>query len=129
MGKLGTTEPGKCLCKCPDFLAGFDIDIHPRGAPNMGPVAPSPRSSSALRVCARSGCGNLVKKQTARYCSVRCSSEDPDRRARLSERARSGRLLPMSRQLQLDFDSEEVRIAAIAPGREEVPMGLSRWAV
>jgi len=95
----------------------------------MAPVASSRRSSPALRVCARSGCASLVNKQTAKYCSVRCSAEDPDRRARLSERARSGRLLPMARQLPLDFESEEVRLASLAREREEVPQGLSRWAV
>ncbi|MHB1499948.1 MAG: hypothetical protein ACYCYK_02060 [Candidatus Dormibacteria bacterium] len=89
----------------------------------------SRRSSPALRICARSGCPNLVKKQTAKYCSVRCSAEDPDRRARLSQRAKTGRLLPLARQLPLAFGAEEMTIAAIPPGREEVPQGLSRWAV
>lgn len=87
------------------------------------------RSSPALRICARSGCPNLVKKQTAKYCSVRCSAEDPDRRARLSQRAKTGRLLPLARQLPLAFGGEEMTIAATLPGREEVPQGLSRWAV
>ncbi len=95
----------------------------------MAPVARSSRSSLALRVCTRVGCPNLVKKQTAKYCSVRCSAEDPDRRARLRERARSGRVLPLARQLQLDFDSEEQQLASLATGREEVPQGLARWAV
>ncbi len=82
-----------------------------------------------LRICARSGCANLVKKQTAKYCSVRCSAEDPDRRARLSRRSREGRLLPLARQLPLAFDSEELSIGTAAQGREEIPQGLSRWAV
>ncbi|MHB8324682.1 MAG: hypothetical protein ACYDEA_07120 [Candidatus Dormibacteria bacterium] len=95
----------------------------------MALVARSSGSSVALRVCARVGCPNLVKKHTAKYCSVPCSAQDPDRRARLRERARSGTVLPLARQLQLDFDSEEQQIASIATGREEVPQGLRRWAV
>ncbi|HEY6537731.1 MAG TPA: hypothetical protein VI138_01670 [Candidatus Dormibacteraeota bacterium] len=82
-----------------------------------------------LRVCARVGCGAPVKKQTAKYCSVQCSSLDPDRRARLRERARSNRVLPLARQLRLDFESEEMALALLDRRREEVPLGLSRWAV
>lgn len=95
----------------------------------MAPMAPPRPSLPALRICARSGCCNLVKKRTAKYCSVRCSAEDPDRRARLSKRAREGRLLPLARQLPLAFDSDELSIATVAKGREEIPQGLSRWAV
>ena len=84
---------------------------------------------AALRVCARTGCAELVKKQTAKYCSVQCSSLDPDRRARLRERARSGRVIPLARQLRLDFESEEMGLALLDNGREEIPRGLSRWAV
>jgi len=84
---------------------------------------------TALRVCARTGCVALVKKQTAKYCSVQCSSLDPDRRARLRERARSGRVLPLARQLRLDFESEEMGLALLDNRREEIPLGLSRWAV
>lgn len=89
----------------------------------------SPPRPPALRPCARAGCAALVKKQTAKYCSVRCSSLDPDRRARLRERARSGRVLPLARQLRLDFESEEMGLALLDNGREEIPLGLSRWAV
>lgn len=81
------------------------------------------------RACAREGCTTPVKKQTAKYCSVQCSSLDPDRRARLRERARSGRLLPLARQLRLDFEGEEMGLALLDNGREEIPLGLSRWAV
>ena len=84
---------------------------------------------AAFRVCARADCTALVKKQTAKYCSVQCSSLDPDRRARLRERARSGRLLPLARQLRLDFEGEEMGLALLDNGREEIPLGLSRWAV
>jgi len=70
-----------------------------------------------------------VKKQTAKYCSVQCSSLDPDRRARLRERARSGQVLPLARQLRLDFEGEELGLALLDHGREEIPRGLARWAV
>lgn len=81
------------------------------------------------RTCARVGCGGTVKKRTAKYCSVQCSSIDPDRRARLRERARRGMVLPLARQLHLDFESEELGLDYLQSGREEIPVGLSRWAV
>jgi hypothetical protein len=93
-------------------------------------VVRSSRSRPATtRQCARAGCSALVKKQTAKYCSVQCSSLDPDRRARLRERARSGRVLPLARQLRLEFESEELSLALLENGREEIPRGLSRLAV
>ncbi len=95
----------------------------------MAPVPRPGRALPVLRICARSGCSNLVKKQTAKYCSVRCSAEDPDRRARLSRRAKDGRLLPLARQLPLAFDTDELAIGKAAESREEIPQGLSRWAV
>ncbi|MGH7705612.1 MAG: hypothetical protein ACRENY_07065 [Candidatus Dormibacteria bacterium] len=85
--------------------------------------------SAPRRLCAREGCTAPVKKRTAKYCSVQCSSLDPDRRARLRERARSGRVLPLAHQLRLDFQGEEMGLALLEHGREEVPLGLSRWAV
>lgn len=95
-------------------------------------IWPLVNSSSAPRqprLCSRQGCGAPVKKPTAKYCSVQCSAHDPERRARLRERARSGQVLPLARQLPLDFFGEEQRIAHLAGGREEIPLGLSRWAV
>jgi hypothetical protein len=89
----------------------------------------SPPLKAALRTCARAGCAAPVKKQTAKYCSVRCSSLDPDRRARLRERARSGQVLPLARQLRLDFEGEEMGLVLLDNRREEIPLGLSRWAV
>jgi hypothetical protein len=35
----------------------------------------------------------------------------------------------MARQLHLDFESEELGLASLDTGREEIPQGLSRWAV
>jgi hypothetical protein len=90
--------------------------------------SPSPRPVTPKQ-CARIGCSALVKKPTAKYCSVQCSSLDPDRRARLRERARSGTVLPLARQLRLEFGSEELGLAQLDNGREEIPRGLSRWAV
>ncbi|HUY61701.1 MAG TPA: hypothetical protein VMW49_07475 [Candidatus Dormibacteraeota bacterium] len=81
------------------------------------------------RQCARMGCQNLVHKRTARYCSVRCSSLDPTRRARLRAGARRGRVLPMAHQLTLNFDAAEADLAALAMAREDVPAGLARLVV
>ncbi|MGH7610071.1 MAG: hypothetical protein ACREOD_09110 [Candidatus Dormibacteria bacterium] len=93
-------------------------------------MARPPRSSPGpAKVCARVGCGRAVKKLTAKYCSVSCSSQDPDRRARLRARARAGQLLPLARQLRLDFETEEMQLTLLGAGREEIPVGLSRWAV
>ncbi|MGH7758711.1 MAG: hypothetical protein ACREN7_05325, partial [Candidatus Dormibacteria bacterium] len=83
--------------------------------PSSSRPRPAPR-----RLCAREGCGRPVKKQTARYCSVKCSSQDPYRRARLRARARSGRVLPLARQLRLDFEAEEMGQALLDRDREEV---------
>lgn len=93
------------------------------GAP---PAARPPR-----RVCLRRGCDNPVNKSTAKYCSVRCCSVDPERRARLRESAqRSGRqVLPMTRQLSLAFNAQanpEAIIARLCAGREDIPQGMSR---
>jgi hypothetical protein len=35
----------------------------------------------------------------------------------------------MARQLRLDFESEELGPVVLDSGREEIPRGLSRWAV
>lgn len=88
----------------------------------------SPLPAKPLRLCTRAGCYAPVKKPTAKYCSVSCSAQDPERRARLRERARSGQVLPLARQLPLDFEGDEKHLALLAMGREEVPLGLARWA-
>lgn len=82
------------------------------------------------RVCVRRGCGAPVKKATAKYCSVRCCSIDPERRQRIrvsSQRA-NRRVLPMSRQLTLAISAAqnpEAAIASLCEGREDVPRGMS----
>lgn len=85
--------------------------------------------------CARRGCDEHVKKPTGKYCSVRCCSIDPERLERLRAQARrSARrsVLPMSRQLSFDsqlwMGNPEAQIALIAPDREDVPTGMSRFA-
>jgi hypothetical protein len=38
-------------------------------------------------------------------------------------------VLPLARQLRLDFESEEMGLVLLDNRREEIPLGLSRWAV
>ena len=97
------------------------------------PGEPFGDSNNALRVCARRGCGKQVKKRTAKYCSVRCCSLDPERRERLREQTRraSARPLPMSHQLSLSLrqvalDDREAELAQMSAAREDVPAGMSR---
>lgn len=83
------------------------------------------------RICARRGCAVPVNKATAKYCSVRCCSLDPERHARLrvSARRSSRRVLPMTRQLRLGLpaaNNPEAALALFSEGREDVPRGMSR---
>jgi hypothetical protein len=83
------------------------------------------------RVCARRGCASPVKKATAKYCSVRCCSLDPERHARLrlSAQRSNRRVLPMTRQLNLGLNAAnnpEAAISRISEAREDVPRGMSR---
>jgi len=94
-------------------------------------IRPAPR-----RTCARRGCTAAVKKPTAKYCSVRCCSIDPQRLEKLRAQARrsSGRpVLPMARQLALTFAqpsaNPEEMLNVLCQGREDVPGGMSRLAV
>ncbi|HUY98422.1 MAG TPA: hypothetical protein VMW47_12545 [Verrucomicrobiae bacterium] len=89
---------------------------------------PSPPPGTT-RACGRPGCANPVHKRTARYCSVRCSSLDPGRRARLRAGAQRGRVVPLARQLTLNFDGAEAPLAQFAGLREDLPAGLARLAV
>jgi hypothetical protein len=87
---------------------------------------------STRRVCARQGCSALVKKPTAKYCSVRCCTVDPERRQRLrlSSRRSTRRVLPMSRQLSLALSSAnnpEAALVGFGEGREDIPRGMSRF--
>jgi len=91
------------------------------------------RAALAHRACARRGCDQLVKKPTAKYCSVQCCAVDPERQERLRGQARrAGRTLPMSHQLSLAFPALgvdlEAQLAALCEGREDVPAGMSRLA-
>ncbi|MGH7686020.1 MAG: hypothetical protein ACREN2_04295 [Candidatus Dormibacteria bacterium] len=82
-------------------------------------------------MCARRGCGNAVKKPTAKYCSVRCCAIDPERHERLRAQARrtSARPLTMARQLQLNVAPDpEAQLAQLCQGREDAPAGMSRLA-
>jgi hypothetical protein len=93
-------------------------------------------ATSPRKVCARRGCSVPVKKPTAKYCSVRCCSVDPERLEKLRAQARraGGRpVLPMARQLQLSFGGQhgnpEELLNVLCQGREDVPAGMSRLAV
>ena len=72
-----------------------------------------------------------MKKATAKYCSVRCCSLDPERHARLrvSAQRSSRQVLPMTRQLSLGLmaaHNPEAALAQFGEGREDVPRGMSR---
>jgi hypothetical protein len=96
-----------------------------------------PTRAGHAKLCARRGCGAAVKKPTAKYCSVRCCSVDPERLEKLRTQARrAGKrpVLPMARQLQLTFatpalSNPEDLLNALCQGREDVPAGMSRLAV
>ena len=86
---------------------------------------------STRRICARQGCNSLVKKPTAKYCSVRCCTIDPERRVRLriSSQRSTRRVLPMSRQLSLTLspvNNPEAALLGLGEGREDIPRGMSR---
>lgn len=74
----------------------------------------------------------LVKKPTAKYCSIRCCAIDPERHERLRNQARraSARPLPMTHQLSIGFTAvgidAEALLAQLCEGREDVPAGMSR---
>jgi hypothetical protein len=77
--------------------------------------------------CARPGCENYVKKATAKYCSVACSSVDPARREALRRRAYRAPVLPMAKQLALAFSYGPGPEAVVATlGGEDCPWGLAR---
>ena len=91
-------------------------------------------TGGALRVCARRGCNQPVKKRTAKYCSVRCCAVDPERHERLRAQARraAAQPLPMTKQLSLTlkpqaFDPEAL-LAQLCRDREDIPEGMSRFA-
>ncbi|HEV7677410.1 MAG TPA: hypothetical protein VGQ42_02450 [Candidatus Dormibacteraeota bacterium] len=94
-----------------------------------------PSSSAPRRVCARRGCNAGVNKPTAKYCSVRCCSIDPERLEKLRTQARRASrrpVLPMARQLQLTFAppvNPEALLEILCEGREDVPAGMSRLVV
>jgi hypothetical protein len=91
----------------------------------------------AVRLCARGGCSEPVKKPTNKYCSVRCCATDPERLERLRAQAhRSGRrtVLPLAHQLSLPIwgssqANPEAEIDLLGEGREDVPRGMSRLVV
>ena len=93
----------------------------------------------AVRLCARAGCSEPVKKPTNKYCSVHCCAIDPERLERLRSQAhRNARraVLPLAHQLSLEIwgsspvlANPEAEIDLLGEGREDVPRGMSRLAV
>ncbi len=79
------------------------------------------------KTCVRLGCTNPVKKTTAKYCSIRCCAQDPERHERLRRVARGLRIYPMAHQLSITFPSH---IDSEAPleriQREDAPLGMQR---
>ncbi len=88
----------------------------------------------SVRLCARIGCSEPVKKPTNKYCSVRCCAIDPERIERLRNQAqRNSRrtVLPLARQLSLEMwgshlANPEAEIDLVGELREDVPRGMSR---
>jgi len=102
----------------------------------MDDSAADVRPSRSRKVCARRGCSAAVKKPTAKYCSVRCCSVDPERLEKLRTQARRAGnrpVLPMAHQLKLSFggssSNPEELLNSLCQGREDVPGGMSRLAV
>ncbi|MFI5312651.1 MAG: hypothetical protein ACHQ06_00640 [Candidatus Dormibacteria bacterium] len=94
-------------------------------------IEPDDSQHPQRRICARRGCGVPVNKATAKYCSVRCCSLDPERHARLrlSAQRSTRRVLPMTRQLSFGLpaaNNPEAALALFSEGREDVPRGMSR---
>jgi hypothetical protein len=110
------------------------VDSAVDGGRTLGPVASDrelrAHATAPRRICARRGCTTPVKKATAKYCSVRCCSLDPERHARIRHSAqRNRRVLPMTRQLNFSLyaaNNPEAAISRISEGREDVPRGMSR---
>ena len=108
--------------------------VHCRIAMNVSSDTARGASPGARRLCARRGCGATVKKPTAKYCSVRCCSIDPERlqRLRIQARRATPQPLPMAQQLSLSLRASaydpEAQLAALCREREDVPQGMSRLA-
>lgn len=91
-------------------------------------VARLVKSGSSLKVCACPGCVNVVKKATARYCSIRCCAQDPVRQERLRRQARRAAIVPLVHQLSMVFQvhSDMETLLDARSLREDVPAGLQR---
>src|ERR1017187_1586646 len=91
----------------------------------------------AVRLCARRGCGQPVKKPTNKYCSVHCCAIDPERLERLRAQAQRGScrtVLCLAHQLSLEIwgsslANPEAEIDLLGDAREDVPLGRSRLVV
>jgi hypothetical protein len=92
-------------------------------------VAHGLKETAPLKVCACPGCQALVKKVTAKYCSIRCCAADPNRQERLRRQARRAPILPLAHQLSIIFQVHsdiESSLDDRTMSREDVPAGLQR---
>ena len=92
-------------------------------------VAYGLKQTAPLKVCARPGCEALVKKTTAKYCSIGCCAADPNRQERLRRQARRAPILPLAHQLSIIFQVHsdiEASLDDRVMSREDVPAGLQR---
>ena len=83
----------------------------------------------SLKICARPGCENAVKKATAKYCSIRCCAVDPVRQERLRQQARRAPIVPLAHQLSMMFQIHpdmEASLDERTVGRDDIPAGLQR---
>ncbi len=85
------------------------------------------KQAAQRKICARLGCDTLVKKPTAKYCSIRCCALDPARQERLRVRARRAPIVPMAHQLSIVFQVHsdfESSLDNRFQEREGIPAGL-----
>lgn len=87
------------------------------------------KAAQPIKTCSRAGCTNLVKKSTARYCSIGCCAQDPVRKERLRRQARRAPIVPLAHQLSLTFKANpdlEAWLMERLPSGEGIPAGLQR---
>ncbi len=87
------------------------------------------KQTAPLKLCARLGCHDPVKKSTARYCSILCCAQDPVRKERLRRQARRAPIVSLAHQLSLSFKAHsdiEAWLDERILDREDIPAGLQR---
>jgi hypothetical protein len=92
-------------------------------------VAHGLKQTAPLKGCARPGCQSLVKKATAKYCSIGCCAADPNRQERLRRQARRAPIVPLAHQLSIMFQVHpdiEASLDDRTMSRDDMPAGLQR---